>query len=141
MLVQLSLLGEDTHRSFQRRLMMLLAAIEGGSSEALLWLIPLEGVLKDISKQALRCDHSDITQGRTARVRGEVRFSVNCVPLSTRWHCKTSCHAHIRDEIARTQTRRGMSRSGMLSSFATILVAQTPAVFDCSGAPALSQRK
>lgn len=52
--------------------MILLAAIKGGSSKALLWFIPLEGALKNISKHAARCDHSDAYASCTPRARGEV---------------------------------------------------------------------
>jgi hypothetical protein len=50
---------------------MLLDAIEGGSSEALLWFIPLEGILKNISKHAARCAQSDAYASCTPRARGE----------------------------------------------------------------------
>ncbi|KAK0105405.1 hypothetical protein ONS95_004222 [Cadophora gregata] len=49
MLAQKSKLLAEDHQSFEIRLMLLLAAIEGGSTEALLWLVPLEGLLQEIS--------------------------------------------------------------------------------------------
>jgi hypothetical protein len=44
---------EKSRYQFEERLLMLLAAIEGGSTEALLWLMPLEGLLREISQSAL----------------------------------------------------------------------------------------
>jgi hypothetical protein len=45
---------EKSRCRFEERLLMLLAAIEGGSTEALLWLMPLEGLLREISQSALQ---------------------------------------------------------------------------------------
>jgi hypothetical protein len=49
MLVYTSLIDEKQYRNFEQRLVMLLSTIEGGSTEAILWVIPLERVLKEIS--------------------------------------------------------------------------------------------
>ncbi|KAN0089486.1 hypothetical protein V8E51_019746 [Hyaloscypha variabilis] len=40
------------HRNFEQKLMMLLAAIEGGSTEAVIWFIVLEGILTKIAQHA-----------------------------------------------------------------------------------------
>jgi hypothetical protein len=86
MLCKLSSPGDDLHSSFERRLQLLLAAIEGGSSEALLWFLPLEGVLKDISKHSMRSDYpyrDDCAKSTRARVEvfRELCASVHAVAL------------------------------------------------------------
>jgi hypothetical protein len=54
MLVQRYTLERDVCRIFEQRMMMVLAAIEGGFTEAVLWLVPLEGLLKEFSQYIAR---------------------------------------------------------------------------------------
>ncbi|KAG4414529.1 hypothetical protein IFR04_012330 [Cadophora malorum] len=50
MLVQRYALEHEMSMLVERRLMLVFAAIEGGYTEAVLWLIPLEGLLKGFSR-------------------------------------------------------------------------------------------
>jgi hypothetical protein len=58
----------DEHRRFEEGKLMLLAAIEGGSTEALFMADPLEGLLRDISQSELRREpqgaggHTDVEE-------------------------------------------------------------------------------
>ncbi|CZR59126.1 uncharacterized protein PAC_09018 [Phialocephala subalpina] len=52
MIAQRCQFTDETYSMFEQQLMMILAAIEGGSTEAVVWVIPLEGLLTRISKHA-----------------------------------------------------------------------------------------
>jgi hypothetical protein len=58
MIAQRCSFHHNQYRGFEERLLQLLAATEGGSTEALLWLMPLEGLLREISQSALGKDSS-----------------------------------------------------------------------------------
>ena len=54
MLAQRFELGKEDYHNFEGRLMMLLAATEGGSTESALWLLPIEGLILEISTAVIQ---------------------------------------------------------------------------------------
>ncbi|RDW87404.1 hypothetical protein BP5796_03098 [Coleophoma crateriformis] len=51
----LNAIPEKDYQYYKRMLVLVLAAVEGGSTEALLWVIVLEGLMKDLSEYVKGC--------------------------------------------------------------------------------------
>jgi len=58
---------------FEERLVSIFSAIENGSPEALLWLLPLEGLLEEISRAVMNAPEQQPKSGEAAEVERRVR--------------------------------------------------------------------
>lgn len=81
---------------FERQIMLLLAAVEGGSTEAVAWLIPLDGLLRQLSRRLKQYYAATATTGR-----------VLVKPLSTLTNLTTLVHAvALNNLLLRLKVRR-----------------------------------
>jgi len=72
MLVYCGAIVEDAYITFEVRLLSLLAATEGGSSEVLIWIIALEGLLRELSEYIKQRNNNEDTSRSTISTQQEL---------------------------------------------------------------------
>jgi hypothetical protein len=106
---------KETHQEFELQLMLLLAAVEGGSTEAIMWVIGLEVVLGDVAQEVKSSSFfSDVSSENERKLQESLLqalatfvHSVAITNLVLRCHYRY--HGMVRDQAQPTPAQKWYS--------------------------------